>query len=161
MNTNAADTQIVTAEMRHIEDCLDALLGSDIEKRYFSDRQYTRNLLQTGIDKNELFVGIGPHQAVVGFYWASAGGMFCRFSYLRLLAINPAFRNRGIGKKLLGHFEENGFARAAKVFLAVSDFNVDAQRFYEHTGYRQVGIIPDLYKPGIAEILLMKSSSKK
>jgi len=153
------DIQIIAAERKHAADCLESVGESGIGQRYFADHQYTLNLLQAGIDKKELFVGMNGPKAVAGFYWASGTGMFCRFPYLRILAVKPAFRNKGVGKKLLDHFEENGFNLASKVFLAVSDFNVEAQRFYKRNRYIRVGIVPDLYKPGIAEILMMKSSS--
>lgn len=159
MSIQAADIQIITAEKKHAGDCLDSLGGSAIGEKYFADKEYTRNLILAGIDKKELFIGAyGSHHDAAGFYWAAACGMFCRFSYLRLLSIKPQFRNLGVGRRLLEHFEENGFNQASKVFLAVSDFNADAKRFYKRCGYIRVGIIPDLYKPGIAELLMMKSS---
>jgi GNAT superfamily N-acetyltransferase len=160
MNTQQADVQIILAEKKHAGDCLDSISGSSICERYFADRKYTRNLILAGIEKKELFIAdCGSRKGMAGFYWAAACGMFCRFPYLRLLSVKPRFRNLGIGKRLLEHFEENGFARAPKVFCAVSDFNADALRFYNRCGYIRIGTIPDLYKPGIAEILMMKSAS--
>jgi GNAT superfamily N-acetyltransferase len=159
MNTKDADIKIVPAEKRHIGDCLDSVGGSGIGRRYFADRQHTRRLLRGGIKKKEIFVGVDGCGAVAGFYWSSPAGMFCRFPYLRILAVKPSFRNKGVGKRLLLHFEENGFGWASKVFLAVSDFNTAAQRFYKRNGYVRIGTIPELYKKGIAEILMMKSSA--
>jgi len=37
----------------------------------------------------------------------------------------------------------------------VADFNAEAQRLYEQVGYKQVGVILNLYKEG-AEHLMMK-----
>ena len=159
MKSTSVDITIVPAEKKHAAACADSLDGSAIGKRYFADRSYARRLVRTGIDKKEIYVGIDSRGAMAGFYWASAAGMFCRFPYLRILAVKPLSRGVGVGKKLLRHFEENGFSRASKVFLAVSDFNTGAQRFYKRNGYMRVGTIPDLYKPGIAEILMVKSSS--
>ena len=48
------------------------------------------------------------------------------------------------------------FANADKLFLVVAQFNPQARRFYEKAGYQQVGIIPDLYRKGITEYLMMK-----
>jgi GNAT superfamily N-acetyltransferase len=157
MNTKDADIRIVPAEKKHIGDCLDSVGNSGIGRRYFTDPQYSRRLIRVGIDKKELYIGVDGRGAVAGFYWSCATGMFCSFPYLRILAVKPVFRNKGVGKRLLRHFEENGFGRASKVFLAVSDFNVGARRFYKRNGYVRIGIIPELYKKGITEILMMKS----
>jgi ribosomal protein S18 acetylase RimI-like enzyme len=43
------------------------------------------------------------------------------------------------------------------VFLVVADFNPEAKRLYESLGYRQVGVIPGLYKEGVSEQLMMKN----
>jgi GNAT superfamily N-acetyltransferase len=161
MNIPDADIRIIGAEKRHLDDCIASLGGSGIGERYFADTGFARDLILAGIDKKELFVSIDGNGTLKGFYWAAPRGMFCRFPYLRLLSVKPEFRNLGIGRRLLGHFEENGFCQAPKVFLAVSDFNDGAQRFYERNGYTRVGAIPDLYKKGIAEILMVKSAPSK
>jgi ribosomal protein S18 acetylase RimI-like enzyme len=49
---------------------------------------------------------------------------------------------------------------ADKVFLVVADYNPDAKRFYERNGYQQVGKIPDLYRPGVTEYLMVKDLKK-
>ena len=43
------------------------------------------------------------------------------------------------------------------LFLAVADFNPDAKRLYESIGYSTIGDIPNLYRSGITESLMMKS----
>ena len=52
--------------------------------------------------------------------------------------------------------ENKVFANADKVFLIVVDFNPEARCFYEKAGYHQVGEIPNLYRSGINEFLLVK-----
>jgi ribosomal protein S18 acetylase RimI-like enzyme len=43
------------------------------------------------------------------------------------------------------------------VFLVVADFNPEAKRLYERVGYIEVGAIPNLYREGMTEYLMMKS----
>ena len=62
---------------------------------------------------------------------------------------------------LLKIFEDTVFVDHSKVFLVVADFNPDAKRLYEHLGYQQVGVLPNLYKDGIAEHLMMKGEKNK
>jgi len=49
---------------------------------------------------------------------------------------------------------------ADKFFLVVADYNPDAKRFYERNGYRQVGEIPNLYRPGVTEYMMEKDLKK-
>lgn len=50
---------------------------------------------------------------------------------------------------------------SSKLFLVVADFNPGAKRFYIKNGFKEVGRIPDLYKNGVVESLMMKELQKK
>jgi GNAT superfamily N-acetyltransferase len=145
------------ATTENAEACADCIDDSDIGRFYFINRDYTINLITSGINANEIVIAYTQNKTVVGFYWKTDNAMFCRFPYLRLFAVHPDYRSKGIGKQLLDHFEDQCFLVAPKLFLAVSDFNKKAQKFYSANGYSQVGKIQDLYKPGITELLFMKS----
>ena len=67
---------------------------------------------------------------------------------------------RGIGKALLNYSENIAYEMADKLFLVVADYNPDAKRFYERNGYQQVGIIPNQYRPGVTEYLMVKDLKK-
>jgi len=58
---------------------------------------------------------------------------------------------------LLKYVERVYFQEYSKLFLVVSDFNPDAKRLYSEIGYSVIGDIPDLYREGITECLMMKS----
>jgi len=77
--------------------------------------------------------------------------------YLELLAISPALRGRGLGRNLLTHVEERVFARANNFFACVSDFSIDARRFYASQGYAEVGRLENLLVDGHDEILIRKT----
>lgn len=62
----------------------------------------------------------------------------------------------GIGKKLIKFFEDRVFETSQKAFLVVADFNQKAKRLYTSLGYKEVGAIPNLYKIGFTEHLMMK-----
>ena len=69
--------------------------------------------------------------------------------YLQILAVLPALQGTGTGTAVLKWYEETALtARMRNVWLCVSGFNVDAQRFYERYGYRLVGHLPDLMRDG-------------
>ena len=66
------------------------------------------------------------------------------------------YRSQGVGKKLLEFFEDTCFQEDSKLFLVVADFNLKAKKLYEEIGYKHVGTMPDLYREGITEYLMMK-----
>ena len=93
---------------------------------------------------------------VTGFVIAYERGMFGEYGYIRLIGVDAARRGTGIGTALLATAEEHLFALRPWVFLTVTEFNTDAQRFYSRLGYAKIGEIPDYRRPGIAEFILMK-----
>lgn len=62
---------------------------------------------------------------------------------------------------LLKFVENVYYQNYSKLFLVVSDFNADAKRLYKDIGYSVVGDIPDLYREGITECLMMKSRGRE
>ncbi len=150
---------ITKAHMRHLEDCKVALLQSKLGQEYFASEEKTRSTLTEGITKGEIFVAIDEEGECLGFIWFILKGAFHSFPYLHIIAVKEVFRGLGIGKRMLDFFEEAVFTELSKVFLVVADFNPEAKRLYERLGYRQVGVIPDLYKAGVTEYLMMKERS--
>ena len=65
-------------------------------------------------------------------------------------------RKQGIGKKLLSFVEEIAFKDWPKLFLTVSDFNKRAKKLYQEIGFEEVGFVPDLFKDGVAEHVMVK-----
>ncbi len=47
-------------------------------------------------------------------------------------------------------------AQSRDIFLLVSDFNHDAQRFYNRLGYQQVGKLDDYVMQGVSELVFRK-----
>ena len=63
--------------------------------------------------------------------------------YVNVLAVLPAFRNRGLGRRLLERAEETARAgRRRGMSLIVADANAGARRLYERAGYREAARRP-------------------
>ena len=144
---------------RHLKDCRDALCQSTLGERYFSAPGSAENAILEGICQGNLYVAL-IGEACVGFSYIIPKGAFHSFPYLHIIAIKEEYRGRGIGKALLDHSERIASEMADKLFLVAADYNPEAKLFYERNGYRQVGEIPNLYRPGITEYLMAKDLKK-
>jgi ribosomal protein S18 acetylase RimI-like enzyme len=92
--------------------------------------------------------------AVLGFVWLVARGAFNRSAYIQLIGIRPEARSGGVGRALMEFAEAR--AESREIFLLVSDFNTDAQKFYARLGYCQVGKIDDYVVQGVSELIFCK-----
>ena len=146
---------IVQGTIENLDECVEALLHSRLGYQYFPTQEQAAASLSEGFANKDIWVA-RLHEQPVGFYWWLPHGAFHAFPYLHILAVHHQRRGQGIGSQLLTDFERRAFAGASKAFLVVADFNPQAKKFYRQRGYTEVGIIPDLYRPGITEHLLMK-----
>lgn len=101
-------------------------------------------------------IQIEEQEAVVGFAWVSRQGAFGRSPYLKLIGIHPNFTGRRFGGQLLTSVEEDCKRFSDQLFLLVSDFNTDAQKFYKRRGYDHIGTIPNYVLPDVAELIYHK-----
>ena len=149
-------TTIIKGSIDYLDDCEQALVNSKLGRIYFNKSESARKALEKGFSEDKIYVALGDDKSCIGFIWFTLHGAFHSFPYLHIIAVKEQYRNKGIGTKLLKFFEDRCFENYSKVFLVVADFNPDAKRLYESMGYAEVGCIPDLYKAGITEHLMMK-----
>jgi len=77
-------------------------------------------------------------------------------SELLNLAVDPQFRRRGIGRKLI---EECTASYPGTVWLEVREGNGAARKFYEQLGFAEAGQRPDYYSEGAETAIVMKFHS--
>lgn len=147
---------IIKGSLNYLEDCEEALVNSELGKRYFSEKGSARRSLEEGFNKNEIYVAVEDNN-FMGFIWVILNGIFHSFPYIHIVAVKSENRGQGIGKALLRFVENDCFIKYSKLFLVVADFNPNAKRLYERMGYKVIGEIPDLYRNGISECLMMKT----
>ena len=79
--------------------------------------------------------------------------------YIKSVCVAEDARSQGTGASLI-LFAEKLFREESKhIFLCVSSFNKQAQKFYQRLGYHQVGEFKDYIMAGESELLLHKSLS--
>jgi ribosomal protein S18 acetylase RimI-like enzyme len=77
--------------------------------------------------------------------------------YIQSVCVAPAWRNQGIGSKLIRYAEKRILRDAPNIFIMVSDFNPAALRLYQRLGFEIIGEITDYIIPNHSEILMRKS----
>jgi ribosomal protein S18 acetylase RimI-like enzyme len=92
---------------------------------------------------------------IIGFAILQVQGAFS--GYIQSICILPAYRNKQLGSRLLRFCEERIQKNMPNVFLCVSSFNPNAQRFYYRHGYEKIGELKDQLVRGYDEYLLRKS----
>jgi len=103
-----------------------------------------------------LVADAGADNIGCGFAWCLPQGGFGRSMYLRLIGVRQERARVGVGAALLRAAEEAALKVSRELFLLVSDFNLDARRFYQRQGYQQIGAIPGYVLPDVTELLYWK-----
>jgi ribosomal protein S18 acetylase RimI-like enzyme len=124
--------------------------------RYRRDASALERSLAAAHARGEGLVVADDGGSIRGLAWFLREGTLAMGGYLKLIAMLPGAEGKGIGAQLLAAFEAETSARSAHAFLLVSDFNAEAQRFYERHGYARVGTLPALVLADVAELVYWK-----
>lgn len=77
--------------------------------------------------------------------------------YIQTFALAPVLQGRGIGSAVMAFIErEARAAQSRNLWVAASDFNAGALRFYERIGYHRLAEIDSLLRDNRTEILMRK-----
>jgi GNAT superfamily N-acetyltransferase len=117
-----------------------------------AQRQFTSALAQ----QEWIFVADLLENPACGFVWCIPQGAFGRSPYVRLIAVHPDLTGQGIGAALLDTAEAKSAEISKDIFLLVSDYNADAQRFYIRRGYQHIGSIQEFVVPNVNELIFRK-----
>lgn len=117
-------------------------------------RDYAESLRLLQNPAKEVYVARHAGQ-FAGFIILDSNGGFR--GYIQTIAVMPAWRNHGLGSQLIEFAEERIFREFPNVFICVSSFNPNAQRFYARLGYERVGELKNYVVAGHSEFLLRKT----
>jgi ribosomal protein S18 acetylase RimI-like enzyme len=131
---------------------------SPLWQRYRVTEASAARRFEQGLSRQATIVVAEDDASVAGFIWYEPRGAFARSGYIALIGVQPSLRGQGVGQALMAHAEAEMFSAVDDIFLLVSDFNRDAQRFYQRLGYCQVGSIPDYVVLGVNELIYHKRS---
>ncbi len=140
-----------------IPDCACWVAETPLWQRYGITEQSFSDRLRAGLANGATVYVAADEEQVLGFLWLVERGAFDRSGYVELIGVRPTSRSRGVGRALMEFAEAQVFAQGRDLFLLVSDFNHDAQRFYRGMGYRQAGVLEDYVIQGVAELIFWKT----
>ena len=127
----------------------------------WADYPYPASALAAYFKKSE--AGAPRYQIVFGGQIAGVAGLrddWLRGPYLQFLGILPGFQGRGLGACVLAWFERTARDGGQRnLWVAASDFNTAAIRFYQRHGFAACASLDGLVADGRTEILLRKKLS--
>lgn len=95
---------------------------------------------------------ISVHQQVAGVLTVRHPWLLGPF--LEMLALLPSFQGQGRGRRLVRWLADQTWPRYRQLWTTVSSFNLRARNFYRQLGFVELAVLPDVIRPGFAEILL-------
>lgn len=140
--------------------CAKWIAETPLWQRYHVTEQSIGERLRAGLDGGATIYVADRAGEALGFVWLVERGAFARSGYVQLIGVRPGDRGRGVGRALMEFAEAKSVAAGRALFLLVSDFNTDAQRFYRRLGYRQVGQLVDYVVPGVTELIYCKMETR-
>lgn len=93
---------------------------------------------------------------IVGIIVLQTKGAFS--GYLKSIAVKPEWRGKKLGAKMMAFIEKEIFSTCTNLFLCVSSFNTEAQKFYLKLGYEKIGVLNNYLLEGHDEILMRKTT---
>lgn len=110
------------------------ITSADLKER-FSNRDERIKRWENWIDSQNEALQISVavlNDQVVGYCTATKNQ---EYNEIRAIYISPNQQGKGIGKQLFDHAEEWLNKNPQKIRVYVANFNIGAQKFYEHLGF--------------------------
>ncbi|MBR5329122.1 MAG: GNAT family N-acetyltransferase [Firmicutes bacterium] len=156
-NPNADSIRFVPGNAEKIAEYISIFENSDLFDRYFKNNTEFLDSLIAPVNEGNTVIAENMDGEAVGFMLFNMEGMYGKLPYLELLGVKEGYRDMGIGAQLIDIF----FAIGQKLghnrfFISASDFNPRAKALYHRKGFRTLCLVPELFKKGINEWLLIR-----
>ena len=134
------------------------MMGDPLWQRYgLTIESITDQFHDAIVQKSFIYVAeLIAESMVVGFAWLIPDAVFARSPYLKQIGVHPEYTHHGIGRQLLTVVEDDCKRFSDQLFLLVSDFNTEAQKFYRRQGYQNIGRIPAYVLTDVDELIFHK-----
>ena len=132
--------------------CAEIMAGSEPWITLGMTRDHVLNTFNDPL--NEVFAA-WVKEEIVGAMVIQTKGAFS--GYLKSIAVKSSWRGKKLGETMMEFIEMEIFSTCANLFLCVSSFNSEGQRFYARLGYEKIGDLKNYLVEGHDEILMRKS----
>jgi len=134
--------------------CVEIMADSEPWITLGMNRDHLLNTLEDPL--NEVYAAL-MGKDIMGTIVIQTRGAFS--GYLKSIAVKSGWRGKKLGSQMMAFIEKEIFATCANLFLCVSSFNPEAQKFYLNLGYEQIGVLKNYLVKGHDEILMRKTTA--
>jgi len=103
------------------------------------DHHVSADLMQRRIAGRQVYVATGEGDAIVG--WLRCGLFWDLLPFMNMLYILEPHRRKGIGRALVGRWEEDMHHLGYQMVLTSTQASEEGQHFYRRLGYTDAGVL--------------------
>lgn len=102
-----------------------------------NDRHVSKQLIKNKLEQKEIIIAKDQDNKVIG--WLRYNYFWDNTPFMNMLYLNESYRNKGIGKDLVGFWETEMKSKGYKMVMTSTLSNEQAQHFYRKLGYKDSG----------------------
>ena len=126
---------------------------SDFQFILDNDRHISKQLIKNKLKEKEIMIAKDQDNKVIG--WLRYNYFWDNTPFMNMLYLNENYRNKGIGKELVGFWENEMKSKGYELVMTSTLSNEQAQHFYRKLGYKDSGSL--LLDDEPLEIIFTKS----
>jgi len=103
---------------------------------YITLKQYDKHISENKIENKEVYI-VEEDGKIIG--WLRYNLFWDSVPFMNMIYFLEEYRKKGIGKKLVKHWEEDMKHKGYNNVLTSTQSNEEAQHFYRKIGYTEIG----------------------
>ena len=129
--------------------------ASELEFEFIlnNDRHVSKQLIKNKLNEKEVIIAKNNDNEIVG--WLRYNYFWDNTPFMNMLYLNEEYRSKGIGKELVGFWENEMRILGYEMVMTSTLSNEQAQHFYRKLGYKDAGSL--LLEGEPLEIIFTKS----
>ena len=110
---------------------------SDFQFILDNDRHVSKQLIKNKLEEKEIIIAKDQDNKAIG--WLRYNYFWDNTPFMNMLYLNESYRNKGIGKNLVGFWENEMKSKGYELVMTSTLSNEQAQHFYRKLGYKDSG----------------------
>jgi Acetyltransferases len=131
--------------------------ASEVEFEFIlnNDKHVSKKLVRNKLKEKEVIIAKNSDNEIIG--WLRYNYSWDNTPFVNMLYLNERYRSKGIGKELVGFWENEMRGLGYEMVMTSTLSNEQAQHFYRKLGYKDAGSL--LLEDEPLEIIFTKSIS--